>query len=299
MARTLNVQFSAWQRVCMRVLGCVLVAASMVAGGATVLHATEGTLGGVREDVREDRSGDSDSFGGSKSEGHSKHDDDSCKTSDDTPWGKLILFGLTAPFWMPHTLLEDDYANVGYFPDYPYADGVLGDLTIENPTQGNLWSGQLIVDDSYNFDQVNRVHSQLRIDTAARFGFEAETTWLHEQLAGHATDELWIGNAALTFRFSQSSRAQFRSGLGMRWLSDDQSTDLGFSFLYGADFFPAGPWVISTVFDTGTLGSAGVLHARATGGVQFHRFEVFGGFDYLRIGHADIAGPVAGVRLWF
>lgn len=267
-------------------------------------QSADGLLGGLREDVREEHSGDSGSSGngGPGDRGGNDHcqtrDCDSC---DDSTWSNLVLFTLAAPFWVPYALLGDNLNNTAYFPDYPYADGMSGNFVVEKFSGhgANIWQGQFLMDDSYNFDQVNRVHGQLRIDTISRLGAEIDTTYFHEQLAGGASDELWIGNAAITYRFAQSARAQFRSGLGMRWLTDDTSTDLGFSFLYGADFFPARPWVISTLFDTGTIGSAGVIHARLTSGLQFHGCELFGGYDYLRIGHADIAGPVAGVRFWF
>ena len=42
-----------------------------------------------------------------------------------------------------------------------------------------------------------------------------------------------------------------------------------------------------------------VTRVRASVGVQFRHAELFAGYDWLRIGGADLHGPMAGVRLWF
>lgn len=62
---------------------------------------------------------------------------------------------------------------------------------------------------------------------------------------------------------------------------------------------PVKPLVISTVLDAGTLGHAGVIHARLTGGVLRSRWEAYLGYDFLRIGSVNLQGPLLGVRFWF
>ena len=85
----------------------------------------------------------------------------------------------------------------------------------------------------------------------------------------------------------------------MRFLSNDGDTDAGFNLTVGADVYPVKPLVVSTSFDVGTLGSAGVFHGRATASIVFSGWELFGGYDYMSIGSAELQGPVLGVRLWF
>jgi hypothetical protein len=89
------------------------------------------------------------------------------------------------------------------------------------------------------------------------------------------------------------------AGLGARLLFDRRTTQGGFNFLYGADFFPVDPVVLSTQIDLGNLPHAFVFHARGTVGWQLGRFELFGGYDFLRIGSTNFQGPLAGLRLWF
>lgn len=59
------------------------------------------------------------------------------------------------------------------------------------------------------------------------------------------------------------------------------------------------PWIISTVFDGGTLGHAGLFRLRLTGGVVFHGVEAFAGYENLDIGRTDINSVVTGLRFWF
>jgi hypothetical protein len=72
-----------------------------------------------------------------------------------------------------------------------------------------------------------------------------------------------------------------------------------FDFLYSADVFPIEPVVISASIDLGNLDNAFVIHGRGTIGWQIDRFELFVGYDFLRIGAVNLQGPLAGLRLWF
>jgi hypothetical protein len=87
--------------------------------------------------------------------------------------------------------------------------------------------------------------------------------------------------------------------LGANWLDDQQETNLGFNFTYGADFFPGNPWVVSSAIDWGTLGHAGLFRFRVTGGAVFHGIEVYTGYEYLDIERTDSNALVTGLRFWF
>jgi hypothetical protein len=110
---------------------------------------------------------------------------------------------------------------------------------------------------------------------------------------------LLLGDVNLVYRFAQHEQAQFHFGLGGRLLTDDSDTDLGVNVTYGADIYPVKPLVLSTSIDFGTLGSARLFHGRATVGIICSGWEVYTGYDYLRIGSADLQGPMIGLRYWF
>ena len=135
------------------------------------------------------------------------------------------------------------------------------------------------------------------ISTASRFEFDARFQHLAERLADGGQDQLWTGDCNVTYRFAQSEFAQFRAGLGINWLNDPTQTDLGFNFTYGADFFPAKPWVFSAVLDAGTLGHAGLFRFRTTAGVVYRSVELYSGYEYTDIGSVHWNGLIGGVRL--
>ena len=86
---------------------------------------------------------------------------------------------------------------------------------------------------------------------------------------------------------------------GTRVLTAPRLTRWGFNFHYGADVFPCEPVVVSAAVDLGNVGDAFAVHGRATAGVTRKHWELFGGYDFLRVGSTDLQGPLAGLRVWF
>ncbi len=223
--------------------------------------------------------------------------------------GAAIL--AASPFWLPYLLLQDNLFNPTCFPGHPYAADYIrflepgpvrsqnNDRSLFDPERFKPWSLRLAVEDGHDFDRLNRLGGRLAFDTSCRFGLTTNWNYLHEQVPGGPGDDAVLGDVNLTFRFAQANWVQLHAGLGARLLSDRQMTRAGFNFLYSADFFPIDPLVLSAQVDLGNLGSAFVIHARGTAGWQIGRFELFGGYDFLRIGSVNIQGPLAGVRLWF
>jgi hypothetical protein len=214
--------------------------------------------------------------------------------------GCLVIAGAvaTSPIWCPMVLLGDDYSQGGRFPYSPY-DGTSGYIIRDYSPNPRLWSARLDAEYANDFDGLDRLGGHLLLDTASRFGLDAEASQLEERLPGGRRDALWLGDANLVFRFAQSERAEFRTGLGVNWLDDAQGDDLGFNFTYGADLFPRKPWVVSSTVDVGTLGHAGLLRVRTTGGVVFHGVEVYTGYEYLDIERTHSSSLLAGLRFWF
>ena len=221
-------------------------------------------------------------------------------TIDTTRLGvRSPLFALTAPFVAPPALLGDRLEWNGYFPRYPYADDLPGAMQIENLDRSRFHStsARLTFDYLNDFDDVQRYGGRLLVSTRQRLDFDAEWNSLHEELLT-GCDHFQIGDLNLVYRFGQSERWQFRSGFGANWLYDRRRADWGFNWTYSVDHYPRRPWVISSVIDWGTLGHTELFHARATGGVVWHRLELFSGYDARRIGGTWIQGPVFGSQ-WF
>jgi hypothetical protein len=218
-------------------------------------------------------------------------------------FGRSFFYSAFGLFYgLPHGLCGDDFADRGYFPRYPYADGRPGHLLIrfnDDQEQARGWFGRLAVEYGSDFRDLDRFNGHLLLDSCARVGVQASWSYLTESLGAVRSDDMLLADVNLVYRFAQSETVALRSGLGVRCADDRYDTRAGVNFTYGGDFFPARPWVVSGVLDLGSLGSAFVVHGRVTAGALLGGCEAFVGYDYLSIGGVEFQGPVAGLRLWF
>ena len=187
--------------------------------------------------------------------------------------------------------------------------GALADSSVER-TEHAPWcawhsgsskrfSGRFTTEWAEQPGDLSRIGGRLQLNTTPRFGLDAQMDWLREPSTGPLEDELWLGDCNVVFRFAQSERAQFYSGVGFNWLDDPIDTDFGFNFTYGADLFPVKPWVVSSSIDWGSLGRAELFRFRTTAGLMINRVEVFAGYEYLDIDRTQVNTYVAGVGIWF
>jgi len=281
-----------------RVVSIAVAATVGLLQATALLHAQ--TLETIRNDVREapppapaassnSQSSNSQSSGGD-SDGDSPLDE---LKGDLFALGATVVgTAISSPIWLPHSLLNDDYRQSPYLHQFPYDD-------TSNPPETFPFTVRLDADYVEAFDNLDRFNGHLLISTASRFEFDTRFQRLGERLPDGGWDQLWTGDCNLTYRFAQSDHAQFRAGLGMNWMNDPVETDLGFNFTYGADFFPAKPWVFSTVLDAGTLGHAGLFRFRTTAGVVYRSVELYSGYEFSDIGSVHWNGLIGGMRLWF
>jgi hypothetical protein len=242
---------------------------------------------------------------GKKDKNKDKDKEGDCDNQD-FGLGPLLEEALLAPFLVPTLALHDDYQTYSLFPRFPYAGGLPGDLWLdENRTEDEPkphglrgWAVQANLEDGYDTRGVNRVGARLFLDTTFRFGISSNWDFFTERRPGGVHDELTLGDANLTFRFAQSEWMEMYAGVGGRLTADRCDSRGGFNFTYGGQVFPCKPVVIASSLDLGTLGSASVVRVRSTVGLIHRHWELFGGYDYLRIGNADLQGPLAGLRLW-
>jgi hypothetical protein len=265
----------------------------------------QGVLETVRKDVRtrEQSPAVEDSV---ESSTPKKNKDSDSFLDDSLTLGGLVLIGfgavafVTAPIWGPRTLV-DDQGWSGFYPRFPYEDGLEGYLMIdpEVPLEPFGWSARLRTEYIDSFDGLSTVGGYLLLETTSRFGVDAEVNYRMEDLASGGRDELWTGNANLLYRFAQSKHWQFRIGAGTSYVADSAATDWGFNVTYQTDWFPCSPWILSAKADWGRVGHAELIHCRATLGCQFDGVELYTGYDYFEIGSSLLHGPIAGIQIWF
>jgi hypothetical protein len=195
--------------------------------------------------------------------------------------GKMFLYAVTSPFWVPMYMLDDNIGNAWCYQLYPYEQtrgytfnleaaeayhenlrdpnlnrqGVLPDQSDIYPREirSKRWSLRAAAEYGDSFDRLRYTGGSLLFSTTSRFGFDASWRYFEEPLASGHIDSLNLGKADITFQLAQSERAQIRFGLGTNWMVDMQETDFGFNFNYAVDLFPCKPWVLSAELDAGTL----------------------------------------------
>lgn len=300
---------------------------SLLVTQVPVFASAGGFLSAIREDVRSPKSADRPAKKKSRDESGRRYGGDGFDDHDD-PFAKVLFLGawytITSPFWGPVAALDDSYKTTAYFDDYPYAndrDGILvfqrkrcdcGALLSDSEVRpdhepwcawhggsSKRFSGRFTAEWAEQPGDMSRIGGRLQLSTSSRFGLDTQMDWLREPSSGPLDDQLWLGDCNVVFRFAQSERAQFYSGIGFNWLDDPIDTNFGFNFTYGVDLFPARPWILSSSIDWGQLGHANQFRFRTTAGLMINRVEVFAGYEYLDIDRTQINTYVAGVGIWF
>jgi hypothetical protein len=267
----------------------------------------------LRDEVRMD---DPDPPSNSNSGGNDQHDhyddlydDDSVSLDAYLGIGVLAGLGLTAPYWLPMAYLDDGPSKTGYFPAFPYQYDV-GYMLIEPPGAGgylgprdlNVWAVRTRGEYGTAITGLNWVGTNISVETVTRIGFESDVRFYQEDLSQMAQpqfDSAYVGDVNMVYRFAQNEYWQFRSGLGVNFLSDRQQSDIGFNFTYGFDWYPIRPLVISSEIDWGLLGDETLIHFRLSSGVQWNGLEAFVAYDLYDVGQFDNISLVTGLRLWF
>jgi len=280
----------------------IAVATAVMVWGGAPLYGQDSSLDTLRADVRVGSPDESSHSPAPRSE-HYSHEPCGDDLDPDAGLFALAFYGAavvaTSPISVPLILLDDDLVPWGGFARFPY-DQTPGYILGSDPNlTPRTWAGRFDVQWVESFDDLDQIGGHLLLETATRFGLDMRARHLEERLSRGGTDQLWLGDCNLTYSFAQSNRAQFRAGLGLNWMTDDTATDVGFNFVYGADFFPRKPWVLSATLDAGTLGHAGLFRFQTTAGLLLQRFEVYTGYEYTNIDHTHWNALLGGVRLWF
>ena len=274
-----------------RPVACWVLCAAAFTWASLGVAQEKGTLERIGDETRE--------------EGEDREPDDS-DTSDGSggfladiasPFVRLLVL---MPYWGPAAAAGDANGLDAQFPAHPYADDLDGYLRFDGESSGtDPWALRLAVENGNDFDGINRANANFLLSTQWRVGLQGQVNYYTERLQGRGSDELYLGDLNVIVRFAQHETFQFRSGLGFNILGDDEGTELGFNFTYGADFFPAEHLVLSLSVDAGTLGSAAVVHPRATVGFILGDWELYAGWDHRWVGSTDVYGPMVGLRFWY
>ncbi|MEM6329424.1 MAG: hypothetical protein AAF790_04155 [Planctomycetota bacterium] len=187
------------------------------------------------------------------------------------------------------------------FTAFPYAGGENGFRCCGQGSAAGAkpWLGRVGLEIGDAGGGVDRTGFRFLLEGEHGFGVGFDWNLFTEELPGGGHDELHLGEVNLLYRLIETDRTLIRAGVGAAWLGDAHATDAGVNFTLMADHALADPLVLSAEIDFGTLGDAQTLHAAAGVGVMLDRCEVFGGYDYRRIGDVELKGPMVGLRFWW
>ena len=185
------------------------------------------------------------------------------------------------------------------FPPYPYAEDCDGCLVTASPSYGDAWLGRVQYEFGSDSQDLDRNGIGFLLEHTSRFGIDFDWDSYSEELPGGEHDELHVGEFNFLYRVAESDHLLMRAGIGVGWLGDRFGTEAGVNFTIKAEYMPCRPFVLASELDFGTLGDAENFHAAGSIGAMIGRCEVYGGYDYRRIGEVEIEGPQIGLRFWF
>jgi len=295
----------------------VLVAGTSLIAGMLADAADAGKLSEVRDEVRSGSSSSGGSSGGSHSGGGGYGD---CDDDDGSILGDILgglLHSLLSPrrdSSTPRYCYEEGSFEDGdqvefepivpeiFLAPYPYAEGHVGYIVHSDnlgaPPQA--WGGRAWFEYGMRTDGVERWTGQLLVERASGLGLDVNwNTYLEDLGPGLGHDRLDMGELNLLLGFGRKRRAQWRAGVGFNWLDDAVQTDYGWNTTLQLDVYPVQPLIVSGQVDYGQIRHADMFHGAVTAGVIWRRWELFAGYDYRRIGHVDLEGPMFGARVWF
>ncbi len=167
------------------------------------------------------------------------------------------------------------------------------------PVAKDLHSGrlQLFSDMGKDSEGLLRTTLGLWLGSNGWFGFDTRWTYWAEFLDDGTTDGLWMGDVNLHLQLINLPALQWSAGAGPRLLADADGKSAGANLTTKIELYPVMPLALRVEGDTGNLGSAWVWEVRSSAGVMLNRFEVYGGYDLLRVADIRFDSWVVGLRV--
>ena len=183
-----------------------------------------------------------------------------------------------------------------YFLAFPYQDGLDSYLTDSTLHTNAI---RFSFDYATDFNDLDQWMGRVFYESNGLFAADAQWSYYTESIGFGAKDDMHVGDVNAMLRLLQFEKLEGRFGVGIGWLSDRFATDVGFNGTVQLDYFIAKPVVISTDFDFGSIGDASTIHLNTSMGMMIQNGELRIGYDYRKIGAAELDGMSFGLRWWF
>lgn len=310
-----------------------LIAAGLTLFSLAQMQAEEegGKLKKARDQVRPPSSSASSSSSGSGSSSsgpsHSSHSSQS-SLHESGGWSLFDIFfssddstpsSYSSPSY--HTHSSNSSPSHGLL-DYPYADGELGWLVSEksspvpkeslppgvapasNRENLSLFGGAVRGEYTDCGDGLKRYAEAIQVSFTY---LRLETEWQRyiEHLPNGSTDSLTLGTLGVAIAFPVKDHITLTIGAGASFYHDPSGDETGWYGKAGLEIYPIRPLILNAEvwggyvradeFDAETFIGGG----RATAGVIWNRFELYGGWQATWIEAVTLSGPTIGLRVWF
>lgn len=299
-----------------------LIAAGLTLFSLAQMQAEEedGKLKKARDQVRPPSSSASSSSSGSGSSSsgpsHSSHSSQS-SLHESGGWSLFDIF-FSSGDSTPSTYSSPSDGLL----DYPYADGELGWLVSEksspvpkeslppgvapasNRENLSLFGGAVRGEYTDCGDGLKRYAEAIQVSFTY---LRLETEWQRyiEHLPNGSTDSLTLGTLGVAIAFPVKDHITLTIGAGASFYHDPYGDETGWYGKAGLELYPIRPLILNAEVWGGYVradeysAETFIGGGRATAGVVWNRFELYGGWQATWIEAVTLSGPTVGLRVWF
>ena len=190
---------------------------------------------------------------------------------------------------------------VGPCPQPPIIDYQIAPVRPPQPAPprpaARPWTGRVHAEFGGASADVTRTGLGFAAESGGGLGIDFDWDSYQERLPDGEHDELHLGQVNVTYRVFESEGAAVRAGLGVGWLGDRFGAEAGVNFTLQAEVMPTPDWTATVDLDLGTLGDAQTQGVAGSIARRFGPCEIYGGYNYRRIGSVELHGPTVGARL--
>jgi hypothetical protein len=163
--------------------------------------------------------------------------------------------------------------------------------------QLGAWSQRFTFFGGNDFDDLEQLQFAFLAQQPGGLGLDVSGLMFREDEADFR-DSLWLGDANLVFE-PIFGDLRTRVGVGINWLADSETFEVGLNLTAGFDFHMVDFLVASGECDFGSIGSADYSHVQITMGLNVEGVEWFAGYNHFDIGGNQLDGMIYGIRLRF
>ena len=207
----------------------------------------------------------------------------------------MALYVLALPFYLPIKLLEEDFPELYFYQDYPYAES---NFFFSN--DGKNWMGAIEISAHY----INEDLSGFLINSSYnyfRLSLEPVLSYYNDQ--NELNKDIYSFQFVSALSFARNNFSDFRFGLGYQHLSETEKKD-ALKIIYKMRFFRK-PFNLNlgyglSMYDLGIDNKVKLQNEFDLDiGIFIKRFELKTGYQIDKLLSTELIGPKFSLSVWF